>query len=307
MSICGDSKLYRQLVEFYWREREVSYGRENEDKVFYVIRRHASQAGLFSFVCTNIGAVYEAQQKGYIPVIDMMNSVNPMLKQEQIGKINAWDIFFEQPCGYQLTDIRKSKHVILGTIHPPKDFPEYNMLKSEIELRKWQKVAQQYLHVKKEYTDRADQFYESVFQKERVLGVLARGTDYIAQKPENHPIQPQLNDLIQRCEKVMRDEDCRYIYLATEDEKIWNRFHEKFPGCVFSFQKKHFITDEDQNINDLGNTYMDPLQRNEEYLTSIQILSMCNCLVAGAAGGSIGALLLTKGYEYQYIYQLGRY
>ena len=89
--------LIRELLSQYkWRERTIHPGTEYPGKRFYVIRRHADHAGLFSFVATNLGSVLEATAKGYIPVIDMQNAVNPMLAPEEIGKVNAWDRFFLQ-------------------------------------------------------------------------------------------------------------------------------------------------------------------------------------------------------------------
>ena len=45
----------------------------------------------------------------------------------------------------------------------------------------------------------------------------------------------------------------------------------------------------------------------KKYLLSILILSECDCLVAGSAGGTHGALLMGKEYDYQYIFDLGVY
>lgn len=44
-----------------------------------------------------------------------------------------------------------------------------------------------------------------------------------------------------------------------------------------------------------------------EYLSQIIILSRCDCFVAGLTSGTIGAMLLTNGYEYSYIFDLGLY
>ena len=51
----------------------------------------------------------------------------------------------------------------------------------------------------------------------------------------------------------------------------------------------------------------DKYLRGREYLINILLLSECDCLVAGSAGGTYGALLIGKEYEYQYIYDLGVY
>ena len=37
------------------------------------------------------------------------------------------------------------------------------------------------------------------------------------------------------------------------------------------------------------------------------LLARCDCLVAGSVGGTYGALLMSKGYDYEYVYDLGVY
>ena len=39
----------------------------------------------------------------------------------------------------------------------------------------------------------------------------------------------------------------------------------------------------------------------------MMLLAECSCLVAGNVGGTHGALLMSKGYEYRYIFNLGNY
>ena len=106
--------LNEPYTRWKWRERRVSYGKENPDKTFYVIRRASCKVGLFSHVMTNMGLVKYALDRGYIPVIDMQNTKNTYLEPDQVGKVNAWEFYFEQPCGYSLRDIKKSKNVILS-------------------------------------------------------------------------------------------------------------------------------------------------------------------------------------------------
>ena len=85
---------------------------------FYISRRHTNRAGLFSFVLSNLGAIKDATEKGYIPVVDMKDSPNPMLMPDEVGKVNAWDLFFDQPQGYTLEMLQASKNIILGSINP---------------------------------------------------------------------------------------------------------------------------------------------------------------------------------------------
>lgn len=325
-------KIIRKKVSAYrWRERLVSYGNENPDKTFYVIRKHASRAGLFSFYTTNIGSIVQSIADGYVPVVDMQNSINPMLTEEKVGKENAWEYYFLQPCGISLNDISKSKNVILGAIDPPEKFPDFDMIEDRDRtglndyILRWREAAHKYIVFKPEIAAKINAEYAKLFsgrtlpdgerdaleethKKSKVLGVLCRGTDYVKLRPHNHPIQPDADTVILKCEEIMSKFGCNYIYLATEDEDIWNKFIARFGSTVVkSYQKHRFTTTSGQNINDIANSELNPRDRNLEYLISIGILSKCDCFVGGAAGGTYGALLMSDGFEYEYVFNLGRY
>lgn len=314
-------KMRKALHDFRWRERTVRLGGDYPDKRFYVIRRHADHAGLFSFAATNLGSAVEAAARGYTPVIDMQNAPNPMLAPEEVGRVNAWDRFFLPPCGYTLSDIAHARHVTLGVITPPEKefYPDYSMILHPAELAMWRQAAARYLHLRPEIEERIDAFCRAEFglpgeggadpskRPRRILGVLCRGTDYVQARPHNHPMQPRTEAVIARCREVLEEQGCNVIYLCTEDEGIWEEMQAAFPGKIISYQRQRFRLQRNENINDAAGRVLSPYEHNLQYLTAIGILARCHCLVAGAAGGTYGALLLTKGYEYEYIFKLGRY
>ena len=107
---------------------------------------------------------------------------------------------------------------------------------------------------------------------------------------------------------VMKEQKCTCIYLTTEDADIYRRFQEEFGELVKTLELSRYSNTGKENINDIavregGNRY----QMGRQYLISILLLAWCNCLVAGSAGGTYGALLMESEYEYQYIFDLGTY
>ena len=148
--------------------------------------------------------------------------------------------------------------------------------------------------------------YKEMFaQNDRVLGVLARGTDYLKIKPVNHPIQPTLDQLISKLNVVLEEQKCNKIFLATEDktivDKLRGEYGEKLVlnDCEYVDYKDGFLSD----IN-LGDR---KLKSNVDYLTNIYILSKCNCIVAGRTSGTVTAAVFSKGWEYSYFFDLGYY
>lgn len=300
--------LNRIYTGWKWRERKISYGEMYPDKTFFVIRRAYCKVGLFSYVMTNMGLVDYAVGKGYIPVIDMQNYRNTYLEDERIGKENAWEFFFKQPCGYSLEDVKNAKNVILsnGLIREKNSYPDFNIIENETVFAYWHQVFQKYFKVTDEIANEFQRLRRELLGEGKVLGILARGTDYVSSKPKGHPIQPTAEQVIEKAHEIMKSYSCDKIYLATEDADIYERLREVFGEKLVAPDTKRYITSSGQNINDFvdkDNKY----QKGKEYLLSIMILSSCECLVAGNVGGTHGTMLMSKGFEYSYIFDLGKY
>ena len=304
------SIINEPYTRWKWRERRVSYGNENPNKTFFVVRRASCKVGLFSLVMTNMGLVEYAISKGYIPVIDMQNTSNTYLEPEQVGNVNAWEFYFNQPMGYGLEDIAKSKNVILsnGIISQYNDYPDIHIVDDKQQLLRWREVFQRYFSINNSMLNIFRVEKQKLFGENRILGVLARGTDYINLKPRNHPIQPTVSQIIEKTEEVMDKYRCTYIFLATEDQEIFNDVKRYFGDKLLALDMTRYVTLGKQNINDMcSERNNDKYLKGREYLLSIWLLSQCNCLVAGNVGGTHGALLMSPGYDYSYVFDLGLY
>lgn len=304
------SFINEPYTRWKWRERKVSYGEENPDKTFFVIRRATCKVGLFSYVMTNMGLVRYAIERGYIPVIDMQFNQNTYLEENQIGKENAWEFYFEQPCGYSLSDIARSKNVILscGMIDENSVFPGKETAWEEGLCKEWRSVFSSCFTVKEEILQEAKKLYCQIFDADKTVGVLARGTDYVNNRPKNHPVQPDTEVMIQDVKATMEQYDCRWVYLATEDEDIYRQFQAAFGDCLKVTDARRCRNTQNTNINDISyERDQDKYLKGKEYLINIVLLSMCDCLIAGNVGGTLGALLMSDGFEYQHVYNLGVY
>ncbi|MDO4284072.1 MAG: hypothetical protein Q4C60_01940 [Eubacteriales bacterium] len=309
------SWINRAVVLWKEREKKVSYGSENPDKTFFVIRRNAPNAGLYSFVLTNLGWIRYALDRGYIPVIDMRSFYNTYMTREQVGQVNSWEYYFKQPCGYRLEDIAGSRHVILSSINAPKDAPLPGVEKDTESLRQWQKLAGERLIASEEAAAQIRKQKECLLQGKRTLGVLCRGTDYVEQRPSQHPVQPAVTDVLCKAEAVMREYHCEQIYLATEDETVYAAFRKHFADRLISYGNRRFAHTGQRNINELSdelvarqkNPEREQYQKGMDYAVTIGLLAECNALVAGRVSGAYGALLQARRYEYVYLFDLGVY
>lgn len=309
-------KVYRDYKERrhneFWKEHRECHGRLNPDKTFFIVRRTNTYSGLLSLMMTHLMRIDEAVKRGCIPVVDMQNNFNVYLSEDRIGKENAWEYYFEQPMGYNLQDIRKSKNILYGSGDVPEAFP-YNDVRfasgESGELQYWRELAHKYIRLNHKTEQYVQNLEKQLFAPgDRVVGVKCRGTDYLRAKPEGHPRQPSVEQIIHKTEEVMQEHECNKIFLATEDEKMYDAFAEYFKDMVVT-NKQEYVHYEKGPIGqvvyreDTKERYMEGL----EYLSQIVILSRCNCFVAGLTSGTIGAMFLTKGYEYSYIFDLGLY
>lgn len=281
----------------------MSWGNAYQDKTFFVIRRADCKVGLFSYVMTNMGMADYALKKGYTPVIDMQNSSNNYLEEEKRGMENAWEYYFKQPCGYSLTDIQDAQNVILsnGIITENVNYPDFRIVEDGIQFQYWHDFFRQYLKVTDDIAGEYEKLKREFFGKERVLGILARGTDYVASRPKNHPVQPTAEQIIIKGREIMDKYSCKKIYLATEDALIYKKMKDAFRESLIAPEMERYVAVDGENINDLVG------KNGREYLLSIMLLAGCDCLVAGNTGGTHGALLMNRKYEYKYIFQLGTY
>lgn len=297
-------------TKWKWREHRVSYGQEYPDQTFYVIRRARCKIGLFSHVMTNAGLIEYAVNHGWIPVVDMQNTGNTYLADDQIGRVNAWELFYDQPAGYTLDDIAHARNVILssGLITAQSEYPGSEVAYDAEALRRWRKVFHQYIQVNKDLLPLYEADRQRLFGTRRVLGVLARGTDYTHQRPSRHPVQPTTEQLIVKITQVMQEQNCEQIYLATEDAEIYQDLKQTFGHQLVALDTERYTIQDGENINDQHqNRENDAYLKGREYLETIWLLSQCQCLVAGCVGGTYGALLMSEGYDYQYVFDLGVY
>lgn len=301
----------RSRKENYWKEHVRKFGRENADKTFYVIRRRDWYCGLFSLFLTNLQRMDDAVKAGYIPIVDMQNNFNIYLPEDKIGKENAWEYYFNQPFGYSLDDIRKSKRVIIGSGAVPPMFPylDIDFLYGRTgELEYWRGLTKKYTKLSDVAEKKVEETYKKLFTKEdRVLGVKCRGTDYAKGKPKNHPIQPTPEQAVAKAEEIFREQHCTKVFLATEDAAFYQIFSNRF-GDKLIVNKTEYAEYHG------GSTGKEEYEREDggyhagmEYLITTMLLAKCHCLCAGCVSATVGALLLTEGYEYTYLFDLGIY
>lgn len=312
-------------IEFYLMKNHIlksgGVGKHNinPDKVFYIISgTHLKMRGLFG----DINVIYRycnyAIEKGYIPVIDFKHVPNNMISDKDVGKINGWETLFEQPTKYSLEEALASKNRIVIDCHgngslqckEREEVPWDIDWNDEKSIDYWTKVIG-LIRIKPEIMQDIERSFNNIFSSDdRILGVKIRGTDYVANKPYGHPVQPEVEDVIIKTREIKDVYKCNKIFLSCEDKTVKEKFKDEFGEVLVTGNVAYSVNNKEYLYDFYEKNNIDPLENNMEYLTNTIFLTKCNCLISSQNSATNAIRLWGRkngGYEYEYIYDLGCY
>ena len=300
--------IRKYLKDYEYSERKKSLGKLYPDKTFYVIRLKPISSSIGVLVRLTCHKLQECDSKGYIPVIDFSYNKNVYLEEDEIGKINPWEYFFEQPTMFSTRAVYHAKNVIFGYIND-KDSEYDEIIDNEDKLKEYCAIYKKYIHISKRIEKKAESIYSQIIRPEwRVLGCVYRGTDYRNRKVVNEHRQPSIQEEIEKAKELMDKWNCDHIFLATEDKGGLDAFRKAFNDKLVYVSKKRYPSDVTFTQKFRFKRKHDLYYKGEEYLMEIYILSRCNCLLSSRVGILGTALPMNnQKYEHKYIYDLGIY
>lgn len=278
-----------------------------------MIRWTNPAAGLFVYVLNIIGELWYADLKGYQPVVDMQSTKNIYLEDSEVGKVNAWNYYFEPVSPLTVAESLKYENVYISGSNgvPYSPCPSVGWMLNKKKIVQWQRFTHKYLKLNKVAFEYCDKDYRGLISPtERVLGVKYRGTDYNPISAKGHPVQPPINLLVNKAKKVMKKYKCNKVYLSTEDIKAIEVFKKEFGDCLListSVRVEYNLNEKACVLSYSTNREKDKCVQGLEYLRDTYILSKCNCLIGGINGGSAAALVMGSDFEYTYFGYGGRY
>lgn len=310
-------KQYSKLKDRRFRERKKCYGKKNPEQIFYVIRNKDYKTGLMSYYNSVLGHILYAKERGYSPVIDMCHYRNTYLDKRDIGHENSWEYYFCQPGNVDLREVYQSKNVILSSgnatalASPRKLYEQY--YKNPQEAEKLFAIIGNEIPLKSEVMEAIEQQYQEIFpENERVLGIVSRGTDLLNFK--NHSRQPSVKELIAIAKERMETWNCSYLFLASDTDAAVEEFRTCFGERVLTnaCQRYDEWKEKSGGSDSLGDVRFsrerDAYLKGMEYLTTLVLLSRCNCLAGTLIGSTVGAIGFNRGrYEKIEIIDLGMY
>lgn len=301
-----EEKKIRNFEDEFLEERKLRFGSANKNVTFYILRAHwyERKNGFFNFYTRAMEAYFYTQKRGYELLVDMKNYYTEYAGLERYGVDNVWEDYFQQPSMYSLDDVYQSANVILSKFMDEK-YCNMNVSEFEYGSVEWwiasrQMLAKQYKNWVKpvkilvDYLEKENKRMEG---RGNILGVIARGTDYVYLKPEKHFIPCNTDEFIKYVKGYMKESGYQTIYLATEDEEILERFRESFSEDELFFSEQKRFGNTGQVLMDVRvERERDGFLRGMEYCLVMLVISGCDSLIANCfCGGTEGAILLSGG------------
>lgn len=309
---------------------------KNSDRK-YLIFNYSGTQGLMAQVESVLAWIKCAIDNQCTLVVNMLDGENLYRVEEE----NAWENFFHQPMidarvdrSYLDNILQNENYAFCPTFDRATYYwvPGYNHLcrwfdknppiiihpstrdyKNDIQLQKeFEYLYSKYILPQDSVCDYLDkEYYELLEDKHKsTIGVIIRGTDYTKVKPYMHPIQPSVDEVIEKVKDLLTN-GYKYIYLATDENAVEQRFRNEFPDRVITNTRIYYEAD-DYTKTAVRNIHFDRendnLLRGIEYYSSMNLLSKCDVLVGGLCGGSQAALLMNGGkYTEVYLFDKGEY
>jgi len=289
------------------------------DATFYVISQSNEKVGIFGYINCFLPHIAYAVSKGYVPVIDMQ-SHHYIYSSPDGSRENVWEMFFEQPCGIGLDDIVGKKVIRCSEDLWYHWLPNSCPMMSDEDILLWSRLYHRYIKPNQTLSVYMDDEVNQILKNaDKTIAAIYRGTTYTKGQAKGHPIQPTMKMLADMVEKKMSENNCDMIYLASDEKSIVNYFNDRFENKVLINKRVFYDEVEDinySNYNVDGSDITGNLFNREnnqyligaEYISSMNIVSKCKCLVAGACGGTT-AVLYMNGlcFRDRYIFDLGKY
>lgn len=311
-------------------EKPISLGKENPGKTFCVIGyendKFSSEQGVLSTWQAFSKQIVYALQKGYIPVVDLLNNYRPMLLDSyNKGRLNAWDLYFKQPQhDFPIESILKSKRVIFGNkgISLSKNFIWSNLPLSSLDCSVGQLLVLS-SPLSDEISDSVEEFVSGHFlDGDKVLGVSFRRSferhhyfNSSLTPSGTHLVRATLESLMQKIDKILKTKQFTRIFLSVDDREAHDIMVERYSDRCFYIKRPlvhHFhngapipLDNKADVLVEFNKRKDDIVLKGKEYLTEVGILAKCHGFLSAGGTADLYAYLLNNN-KYEYFEQLGR-
>lgn len=297
---------YDVLRKWKFRERKLRCGWKNVENTYYIIRRESPVEGIFSQVNYVMAHCEYAERHGWIPIVDMKNTPSILWDgREKKGNRNLWELYYKQPMGLGLEDVRFSRNIILG--HGIRwEYPENITFLLHLDvsnkdmLTKWNRIYRKYIMLQPRIEEVCRLKLEEFFPKgSKILGAFCRIGIYNEKKRggvKNYPNQISAEEMVEHIKENMAGK-YEYCFLSTDDAESLKFMRSRLGDSVI------FLDREKRGGSFKDKTKEEIFQDNIEYIIEIFLLSRCDGIMGSLSSGMINAFIQNGGkYEDVWIY-----
>lgn len=308
-------RKYKYLLKGIKRDKRTDpkkfrFGKENSDKTFYVARRFSEVEGHCSMVMTMLGHFYLAERMGMIPVVDMKNYYSQLWQDEsKRGKENSWEYFYEQPAGFTMEDISKSKNVFLSDGVHSRKAPNYRTtFDKKDDIVFWNEIYKKYVRLNPTAKDIVEREIEQAgIQSKKVLAVaVRRGIEWGHKVKDEgfacHCDVPDLEEIIEKTKEMKKQWKCDKVFLTIDDCEGLELFKREFKEDLLYIERdrwKYFengIPNPNAEKDFVGKE--SKFEKEIKYLSELFIISQCESFIGTRSSTSLGAMVI-KGSVFE--------
>jgi len=247
-----------------------------------------------------------ATERGMVPVVNMRDFPSIYSKEGT----NVWEEYFEQPAGYTLDDVYGSQHVTFSYNIPHIQGHELWSvagMEGTERFENLKKLYSKYIRFSKEIMSYVEEGCRQTLGNHRnIVSCICRGTDY------NNTLvgiakQPTAGMVIDKVKELMQESGCKYIYCATEDKRIYEKFQKEFGTALLPNIQQKYGDNEGKLLAKVNVEHnIDVYRIAREYVRSIYIVSRCRSFVGGQVSATTAVMLMPNEFERTYIFRLGQ-
>lgn len=312
-----DSIVYNSQNVIYsllWKKQERRFGDRNADKKLVVLDYACDNEGLGSITKCAFAHFMWMTRGGYVPVMNLSKYPNQYLAAE--GE-NMWEYFFEPVTSVSVEEAYQSQHVIVAGENDiswcdfhinPYQRAYMTAFGNRDEFRQTIRLNQE----TKEYI--AGKMPGEIREGKRVLGVVARGTDFrnAAAVKTNKTWRENvvgIDRLIEVCSSYKEKYHYDYVYVATEDQEFFDKFKKCFGESLLSVSQKRVTYDyensEFKSVRELL-AAEDGKRMGRDYLSGVWSLTECTGILYNVECGAVRLALLWKQGDYELFQCIGQ-
>lgn len=296
------------MTSMYWLKREFYYGPKNPDKTFYLIKQPVKENGLTALIANVIGVKQMVRYKrpDFIPVVDLGIANDPNQFAGTSGE-DVWTMFFKPISSVSLKEVYDSQHVILdqnSNLNLNPYLTEFVFTNQRAELKYGDD-----LQYRDEIVQNTNEVLDKIFptEKNRILAVVVRGTDYNAPQAQNyvpHGMTPEAT--LKKAIDYVYEKKFDYVYLATEDTAVLDLFSDSELKDKLLYVPQDRIDYRKEENKDMllleifGREKSDPYTRTLNYIAVLEGLVRCDALLANVTCGAV-TYALGRGRDYEFI------